>query len=299
LLVVRHADDDPPARLGEWLAMAGAELDVRSPYLGDPLPSMLTDHAGLVVLGGSMGAYDDEVAPWLPSVRALLSRAVGEEVPTLGICLGAQLLAVSAGGRVARGADGPELGAHLIAKRTAAAVDPLLQSLPITPDVIQWHHDVITALPPGAVLLASSPMYEVQAFRVGRLAWGLQGHIETTPEIVRRWADHDPYVADYDLSKLLERSDAVHPDIAETWQPIATRFVEIVDDPDSVRAARGPTVSTAAPIEDPAAIRAALAAELQASRGPVGLGLPTFGGGSDPYGRPSPADPTDAETGRQ
>ena len=61
----------------------------------------------------------------------------------------------------------------------------------ITPDVLQWHFDAITALPPGAVTVASSPGCDVQAFRLGRLAWGIQFHIETTPAIVRSWATTD------------------------------------------------------------------------------------------------------------
>ena len=110
------------------------------------------------------------------------------------MCLGAQLLAVATGGTGRTRRRGPERGAGLIAKRAATATDPLFGPMPITPDVIQWHYDVITALPPSAVLLASSPLYENQAFRLGRLAWGVQGHIETTPETVREWAASDPAV---------------------------------------------------------------------------------------------------------
>ena len=73
----------------------------------------------------------------------------------------------------------------LVAKRDAADADPVFGPLPLSPDVIQWHHDEITELPPGATLLASSPRYAHQAFRVGRHVYGLQFHIETTPEIVR------------------------------------------------------------------------------------------------------------------
>ena len=132
-----------------------------------------------------MGANDDDVAPWLPHERALLREAVSREIPTLGICLGGQLLAAANGGRVRASPEQAEIGAQLVAKRTAAATDPLFGPLPITPDVLQWHYDAITVLPAGAVHLASSPVCENQAFRLGRLAWGVQFHIETTPELVR------------------------------------------------------------------------------------------------------------------
>ena len=275
LLVVQNAADDPPARLGEWLTGTGVELDVREMFAGAPLPSDLAGHSGLLVLGGGMGAYDDDVAPWLPAVRELMRRAVRDEVPTLSVCLGAQLLAVAMGGEVGAGPDGPELGPQLIAKRAASATDTLFRELPITPDVIQWHFDVISRLPPGAVLLATSPVYEVQAFRAGRVCWALQPHIETTPEIVRDWAASDRDRVDVDLDELLRRSDATHADIEETWQPFAQRFADVLRDPASVRAVRAPVVSTAAPVDDPAAIRAALAADMQAARHGSVLPLPT------------------------
>jgi GMP synthase (glutamine-hydrolysing) len=227
------------------------------------------------VLGGGMGAYDDAKAPWLPAVRGLLAEAVRAELPTLGVCLGGQLLAVATGGRV-QPAELGEYGAQLVAKRQAAATDPLLRELPITPDVLQWHVDEVSQLPPGAVQLASSPGCEVQAFRVGRLAWGIQFHIETTPDIVRAWAATDAVLlADYDLATIVQRAVQAHPDIAETWQPVAARFVEIVADPVGSAGPRtlpmaGPAKAQveAEPLTDPAAIRAALAAQMQAARGP-------------------------------
>jgi GMP synthase (glutamine-hydrolysing) len=275
LLVVQNAAEDPPARLGGWLIDAGIELDVHEMFAGAVLPPDLAGHSGLLVLGGAMGARDDDIAPWLPAVRELLRAAVRDEVPTLGVCLGAQLLAVATGGEVVVGPDGPELGAQLIAKRAASASDALFRELPITPDVIQWHFDVISRLPPGGVLLATSPVYEAQAYRLGRVCWALQPHIETTPKMVRDWAASDRDRVDVDLDALLRRSDAIHVDIEETWQPFARRFAEVLRDPASVRAVRSATVSTAAPVDDPAAIRAALAADMQAARHGGVLPMPT------------------------
>ncbi len=218
-----------------------------------------------------MGANDDDVAPWLPHERALLRAAVADEVPTLGICLGAQVLAAANGGRVTTNPEGPEIGAQLVAKRAAAATDPLFATLPITPDVVQWHYDTITVLPPGAIHLASSPVCDNQAFRLGRLAWGIQFHIETTPDVVRAWAAKDAMRLDgFDLGSMLSRAVGIHDDLAEVWQPFIAAFADIVRDPGSVPAARGPAVATAGPVTDPAAIRAALAAEANASRAPHG-----------------------------
>lgn len=280
VLVVENDLVAPVGRLDGWLREAGAELVLCSPASGQPLPADLTGYSALVVLGGAMNAYEDEVAGWLPQLRALLAEAVRAELPTLAICLGAQLLAVATGGRVSQ-AETPEYGAQLVAKRSAAANDPLFRELPITPDVLQWHVDEVSELPPGAVLLAASPGCEVQAFRVGRLAWGVQFHIETTPEIVTGWARNDAeLLADYDLPAILDRAVAAHDDIAEVWQPVVARFVAVAADPAAVGALAGvqprllpmashpAPVSIAEPITDAAAIRAALAAELQASREP-------------------------------
>ncbi len=264
VLVVVNAASDPPARVADWLTEAGLGLRI---VTGAELPADLAGYDGLVVLGGPMSAWDDELAPWLPHERALLRAAVRDEVPTLAICLGAQLLAAANGGRVEPNPDGPELGAQLIAKRAAASTDPLFGPLPITPDVIQWHYDAVTTLPPGALQLASSPACEQQAYRLGRLAWGLQFHIETTPDVVRGWAAKDAARLDgYDVDLMLSRASAAHDDIAEVWQPFVAAFAGIVRDPSTVPPLRTVQVSTAAPVTDPAAIRAALAAEADAAR---------------------------------
>ncbi len=277
VLVIENDTVAPVGRLDDWLREAGAEPVLCSPATGQPLPADLGDYSALVVLGGTMNAYADDEAGWLPELRALMAEAVRTELPTLGVCLGGQLLAAATGGRVSP-ARTPEYGAQLVAKRQAAATDPLFRELPITPDVLQWHVDEVSELPPGAVLLAASPVCEVEAFRVGRLAWGIQFHIETTPEIVTEWARNDAeLLAEHDLPAILERSIAAHPDIAETWQPMIAAFVAVAAEPP----AAGPTgprllpmaganTTTAEPITDPAAIRAALAAELQASREPFG-----------------------------
>jgi GMP synthase-like glutamine amidotransferase len=260
-LVVEPSRSDPVGRLGDWLTEGGLELDV---VHGPASAAVSVDgYAGLVVLGGPRSAGDAEVAP----VRQVLRDAVAAEVPTLAICLGAQMLALAHGGQVHRNPDGPELGAQLIAKRSAASRDPLFGPLPITPDVVQWHFDAITVLPAGAIQLASSPACEHQAFRLGRLAWGIQFHIETTTDVVRSWAEHSADQLDgYDLDLIVRRVAGIADDLVEVWRPFAHAFADIVRDPAAVKPAGTIPTSTAAPVTDPAAIRAALAAELHASR---------------------------------
>jgi GMP synthase-like glutamine amidotransferase len=232
LLVVVPHESDPPARLGEWLRDAGMDLDERHLGTGDTLPADLEGHDGLVVLGGPQSALDDEAtSPELVGVRRVLAQALEADFPTLAICLGAQLLAEVGGGTVRAGIDGPEVGATLVAKRDAADADPVFGPLPLSPDVLQFHHDEISQLPTGATLLASNPFYANQAFRVGRHVYGLQFHIETTPEIIREWAETDQVgvaASPHDQETICLLSDAAHPDVEEAWKPFAGRFADLV-----------------------------------------------------------------------
>ncbi len=230
MLVIQPDDQDPLGPLGDWLTGAGAELRVLTPaeLSADP-PVDLTGHAGLVVLGGGMGALDDLDHPWLADIRRLLSAAVAAGLPTLAICLGAQLLAVAAGGGVSVGEEGPEVGPHIVAKRDLGWNDPLFAELPFMPDVLHFHSDVVDRLPPNTVLLASATRYPNQAFRVGRAAYGLQFHIETTTETVLAWARDAPHEAEFAHPDALtvERLDQLHADLAETWRPVAEKFVRL------------------------------------------------------------------------
>lgn len=252
------------------MEQSGFDLDVR--LVGtDALPEGVDGHSGLLVLGRS--EYE---RPGLDQVRALLRAALGAEHPTLAIGAGCQQLALAAGGRVGVNPDGPEFGASLIAKRTAAARDPLFAELPITPDVIQWHSNTVLVLPGSAVLLASAPACENQAFRIGRLAWGVQFHVEADPDVVSGWARADAAVrADYDVERILSRAAGVDDDVVEAWAPFASAFAEVVRDPSAVPPAHsGPPARAAHPVGDPAAIRAALAAEMTRSRGQSPLPMP-------------------------
>ncbi|MGY5882294.1 type 1 glutamine amidotransferase [Modestobacter lacusdianchii] len=232
LLVVVPSDTDPPTRLGEWLRDAGLELDERRLSTGEPLPGDLTGFDGLLVLGGPQSSLDDEeTSPELVGVRHLLGQAVAADVPTLAICLGAQLLAQVGGGSTRVGAGGPEVGATLVAKRDAADADPLFGPVPLSPDVLQWHHDEIDRLPAGATLLASNPRYENQAYRVGQHVYGLQFHIETDEALVRQWATGDAVgvaSSGLDVPTICARAAAVLDDLAEVWAPFAARFADLV-----------------------------------------------------------------------
>jgi GMP synthase-like glutamine amidotransferase len=175
-----------------------------------------------------MDAWDDTACPWLPATRALLARAVAARVPTLGVCLGAQLLALAGGGEVRRGRAGPEFGVRTIRLLPAAVTDPLLSGLSPEVPVVQWHSDEVARTPLGACRLAAADPYE-QAFRVGTNAWGLQFHVETPVEMVRRWATADEgALRAAGLEPLVVVDGVAAVDLAETWGPVARRFAGMV-----------------------------------------------------------------------
>jgi GMP synthase-like glutamine amidotransferase len=229
-LVITHTESEDPGLIGRWLPEAGLGLDVVEPWRGDVLPATLEGREALVVMGGPQQAYDDDSAPWLRQTKDLIRSAVAQGIPTLGVCLGAQLLAEATGGQVKPGENGPELGAKLVGKRDAAGADPLFWDLPLSPVVVQWHWDAVTELPPDTTLLMSSTAYPHQAFRVGDRAWGIQFHIEADAAMVARWADHDRAALldlELDPDALLGRTVTELAEIEEVWGEVVRRFARL------------------------------------------------------------------------
>jgi len=189
LLVLQHIACEPPAAFEEELRSRG--LDVTRVELdeGDPLPDW-REFPAIVVMGGPMGAYQEADHPWLVDEKRLLREAVDGDVPVWGVCLGAQLLASALGARVYPGAE-PEVGLLPVELTVAAAEDPVFADAPRSFPTLQWHGDTFD-LPDGATLLASSPAYPHQAFRVGR-SYALQFHIEVPLELAREWGDVPAY----------------------------------------------------------------------------------------------------------
>lgn len=240
LLVVQHEAGTGSGWWGGWLAEAGLELVTCRPYVGEDLPPVTT-YDGVLVLGGAMGPSDDVSCPWLPSTRALLADSVAAEVPTFGICLGAELLVVACGGTVRRGVAGPELGVLEIEMAAAAAGDRVLSALPARPQVVQWHWEEMADLPAGAVELASSEVYRHQAFRLGAAAWGVQGHPEVTPDIATTWARGDAPLlvaagrgAEGLVAEVTDAADA----LSRTWRPVAEAFAAVVHEHAAARRPR-------------------------------------------------------------
>jgi GMP synthase (glutamine-hydrolysing) len=228
VLVVQHEDDCPPAWVGDWLAEAGCALDVRRPYAGDPLPGDLQDHDALLVLGGAMGANDDDAHPWLAPTKQLVREAAARAVPTLGICLGHQLLAVALGGEAGPNPRGQQLGLLPVGWTDDAGRDDLTRGLVGTGYGVHWNDDVVLRAPEGTVVLARTPQGEVQVARFAPRAWGIQLHPEVDDRILASWAEDDRDRYDEGvLDAVLRRVAVVRDDLAAGWRPLAQAFAAL------------------------------------------------------------------------
>jgi len=185
VLIIQNFDGAGPGQVGTALTEAGAELDLRKPYLGDPLPETAAEHDALLVLGGSQSALDDDAHPYIPPLLSLLRDFGDSGRSVLGICLGGQLLARAYGARNLLGA-APEFGWHGITRTSEGAADPVLAAVPEAFVSFQWHDDTFT-LPSDAVRLAANPAAQNQAFRIGRACYGFQFHFEADCPLVGEW----------------------------------------------------------------------------------------------------------------
>lgn len=229
--VLQHSHDVVLDRFGPWLADAGVDVTLVRADLGEPVPSDLADVGdGLVVLGGHMSAISDDVAPWLPATRDLLAQAASSEraVPVLGICLGAQLLAVACGGRLQVAAPpGRESGVVDVRWRPEAQTDPVvgaLAAVSTTSPFPTMHADAVVDLPRGATWLGATPMYPFQVFRVGS-AWGVQFHPEAGDVTLRRWADG---YADVDAEAVMAQHARRAAEVEAAGRALCDGFASVV-----------------------------------------------------------------------
>jgi GMP synthase-like glutamine amidotransferase len=226
VVAVRNSPGSPLSRLADWFHEDG--LDVTE-VAGQHLHAIDLDGAhGLVLLGGGFMPDDDDLAPWLLHERELAARALAHGIPLLGICLGAQLLARVAGGTVVRDHGVPERGSCLVALTPDAADDPLFGGQPTEFPAIQNHRDQVVDLPQGAVLLATSEVCRVQAFRVGAAAWGVQFHPEAAASRLGSWDEAALSGEGVDLDELRRAAEVAEPRSVEAARGLARSFAEQV-----------------------------------------------------------------------
>jgi len=216
---VLHADFELPGRIEQWAARRGHAQARCKPFRGERLPDV-SEFDLLVVMGGPQSARELGAAPYLAREIELIAGALRQDLPVLGICLGAQLLGEACGARTERSPE-REIGFFPIDLTEAGRTDPVLRGLPPRFVVAHWHGDM-PGLAPGCAVLATSAGCPRQIVRYAPKAYGFQCHPEFTAECVGLMLQHGaadlapgPYVQSAermraeDLSDMHARADAM------------------------------------------------------------------------------------------
>ena len=180
-LVLQHEPMEGPGTIAEEIRAAAHTVRIIRIDQKEKVPVDPSPFGGLVVMGGSMGVYDQEKLPHLKEEVALLGKAVKADKPVLGICLGAQLLAASQGAEVKAGEK--EIGWFPVHKMPEACKDPVLRRLPENFPALMWHGDHFP-LPKGAIHLLGTQKCVCAGFRLGKKAYGLVPHLEMTAAMI-------------------------------------------------------------------------------------------------------------------
>lgn len=185
ILVFQHVPYEPLGTLDPLLKEAGFRIRYVNFGRDPETRPTLDKYAALIVLGGPMNSDQIDSYPNLQTEVEVLRQALERDMSVLGICLGAQLLAKALGGSVCQNPI-REIGWYDVELTEEGERDPVLSTFARQQRVFQWHEDGIQ-LPEGVVHLARSPASEVQAFRHGEHAYGLQFHLEVNSPLIDRW----------------------------------------------------------------------------------------------------------------
>lgn len=187
--ILQHVAWEPAGLIADEAQRRNLGIEIRRMDRGDAVPS-IDEIAGVIAMGGPMGVRDAPSLPFLAAELGLLRAAVEQDLPVLGVCLGAQLLAAALGARVDKGGV-PEVGIGEVHLTKDGQNDPVLGGAGPTVPVVQWHEDTFE-IPSGAVRLAESVLYPNQAFRAGRRAYAFQFHIEVDRTLAAAWTERLP-----------------------------------------------------------------------------------------------------------
>jgi GMP synthase (glutamine-hydrolysing) len=224
VLAIVHGENARSELFGDVVRGLGNRLDEWSLASGEPLPLPLDAYGAVIVFGGAMHADQDDHHPWLREENFFLQRLLGLGTPTLGICLGVQLLAKAAHAWVAPAA-APEIGWYEVEMTDAGRDDPLLGRLPERFAAFQWH-SYTYGVPAGADELARSEDC-TQAFRLGERVWGVQFHPEVKLGQLEQWiADKD---VPFDRDALREETRARIGDWNALGSTLCEGFCELAE----------------------------------------------------------------------
>ncbi|MBA2536111.1 MAG: type 1 glutamine amidotransferase [Actinobacteria bacterium] len=224
VLSIIHGANARSGIFGDVVREAGHELVERSYAFGEPPPEAPETYDAVMVFGGVMNVHEVDGHPWLGVETRALECLLENEVPVLGVCLGAQLLASAAGAEVSR-AQRPEIGWYEVETTDEARDDALFSGTPDRFDAFHWHSYQFDH-PPDAVLLARSPVC-LQAYRIRETCWGIQFHAEVSKQIAADWISH--YGKDPDAIRIgldPERERRRLDDEIERWNEFGRTLID-------------------------------------------------------------------------
>ncbi|MCP4122091.1 MAG: type 1 glutamine amidotransferase [Bacteroidetes bacterium] len=181
ILCIRHVAFEGPGIIAEWAEEKGYDLEVVKIWLGETLPKA-ESLDGLIIMGGPMSAYDDDKSPWITDEKKLIANAIDLEIPVLGICLGAQIIANVLGAIVYPNKH-KEIGWFPVELTESGKSHPIAQDLKTVFTTFHWHGDTFE-IPPEATHLIRSSACRNQAFILGNTL-ALQFHMEMLEENIR------------------------------------------------------------------------------------------------------------------
>lgn len=235
-LVIQNTESEGLGIVSKNLRQKGISADFIKTFKYGLIPKHIDGYDGLVVLGGPMGVYEDDLYPFIRQEISLLKDAVKKNIPVLGICLGAQLLAKAAGADVYKGTK-KEIGWYEITLNEQGKRDMLFIGLPDKFTVFQWHGDTFDfgkdLNPVAGTFLASSELFQNQIIKVGKNAYGLQFHLEVTEEMIRNWINVNDrelnFVKDYINPETILRDTSRHIDTIHRYGDVVfSRFLNLL-----------------------------------------------------------------------
>jgi GMP synthase (glutamine-hydrolysing) len=223
VLAIKHVPFEDLGSLGEELTVRGFEVQAVEAATPELKSADLLAPELVVVLGGPIGVYDTDAYPFLTMEIARLRDRLSRRLPTLGICLGAQLMAAALGAPVYPGRRGKEIGWPAVRPGDDVQACPAIEDL-LAPgvQVLHWHGDTFD-LPDGAAHLAASEIYPNQAWSLGERILALQFHAEVTASNLERWyVGHACELATARVDIVQLRADS--RELAPTLYPAAQSF---------------------------------------------------------------------------
>ncbi len=185
-LITKHVEIEGPGLIEYCLRQENISYQILNLKPGVHFPK-LDDFTHIVILGGPMNVYEEGRFPFLREEDLFIKEAIQRGKTTLGICLGAQLIAKALGAKVFK-SPVKEIGWYDVSLTQVGSQDPLFSNLPKTFTVFQWHEDTFE-IPRSGKMIATSSSVPHQAFRYGEDTYGLQFHLEVTEEMIQDWME--------------------------------------------------------------------------------------------------------------